>query len=130
MCGHAKRSQYNFIVDSFNCKNKSILDFTEVIKFIKRNCDIQLFDGNSDYIDEACHEIFQSLFIVAHTKYKPMQFATMMAEDIRKKFYSDITLTMTDDEGCNEYRFYKGIDAIKTKKAANVFQAIINAKGS
>ncbi len=120
MCDQAKRAQYNFIIDSFNTKNKSMLDFTEVIKFIKRNCDSQLFDSNADYIDEACHEIGQSLFIIAHTKYKPLHMAIRVAEDIRKKFYCDVTLTMTDDEGCDEYRFYKGHEASKTKKAARI----------
>lgn len=129
MCNHAKRSQYNFIIDSFNCKNSTILDFDEVIKFIKRNCDTPLFDGNSDYLDEACHLIGDSLFIILLTKYKPLHMATRVAEDIRKKFCCDVTLAMTDDEGCNEYRFYKGRDAIKTKKAVDIIQTIKAAKG-
>jgi len=119
MCDAAKRSQYNFIVDSFNCKNASIIDFKEVIKFIKRNCDIALFDGNADYIDESCHDINGCLFIVALTNYKPIKYAFSLAEQVRKKFYCDVTLTMTDDEGCDEYRFYRASDLIKKKAIKN-----------
>ncbi len=111
----AKKSQYNFIVDSFNHKNNSILDFVEVIKFIKKN-HLELFDNMGEYVDEAAFETPQSLFIVTHCKWKSREMPKNMAQAIRNKFGCDVTFTMTDDDECDEYILFKGKDHGRVKK--------------
>jgi hypothetical protein len=111
----AKRSQYNFIIDSFNHKNNSILELSEVIKFIKRN-DIELFENHSESVDQSCFEVPNSLIIILYCKWKPIDLAISLCKKVRDKFGCDTTLTMTDDDECNEYRFFKGSDYGKIKK--------------
>ncbi len=114
ICG-AKRSQYNFLIDSFNHKSLSQTEFPEIIKFIKKN-DVDVFDGFAEYANESYWEHGDTLVIIICCKWKPMNMAIRMANKIRDKFFCDVTLTMTDDDGCNQYYFLKGSQGIKLRK--------------
>jgi len=112
----AKHTRYNFLIDFFDCKNNRSIAFLDMIKYIKNNSD-DLFSGyDIEGIDDCFIEISNALFLVVFCKWKPMNYAISVANKIRDKFYCDVTLTMTDDDGCNQYYFLKGSQGIKTKK--------------
>jgi hypothetical protein len=114
MCS-AKLFQYVYVIDSFNRKNNSIIDFAVVNKFLKLN-HIDMFDNNTECLDENSFLIGQGAIIVINTKWKHMNQAIQLAVSIRNKFGCDISVSMTDDDGCNEYQFFRGVDCEKKNK--------------
>ena len=69
---------------------------------------MELFDGIPEVLDNCCFVFGESLVIIAHCRWKPINLAIYLASKIRNKFHCDVTLTMTDDDGCNQYEFFKG----------------------
>jgi hypothetical protein len=106
MC-EAKRSQFNFIIDLWNAKALKSIELEDMLKYIRKNCIDELFDGNLDLFNHSYID-FSGLIITAHTKYKSFDMAVRVAQQINKKFHNNITLTMTDDCGCDKYEFFKG----------------------
>ena len=110
-CG-AKHSQYNFIIDSFNHKKLTRNEHDEIIKYIART-----YRGKdhsfTEYLEDSYWKHGQSLVFIIFGKYENFNVALHLAQSIRDKFYCDVTLTMTDDDDCNEYQFFKGAVASK-----------------
>ena len=102
----AKRFEYHLIISLWNKKKPAELDPQKVLAFLKKS-----YLGQGHSFEDVCvgsPQLGNNLIVGIYGKYLKFDAIEGLATKVSDKFFCDITMTMTDDDGCAKGLFIEG----------------------
>ena len=105
---YGKRFEYHLIISLWDSKKLKFIESGLILKYILKNNLKSLYQDDNEVFDHSHAVLGNNIILACSGKWLKYEAVEQMAITISNKFHCDISMLMTDDDGCARGSFLEG----------------------